>query len=118
MASRSAQEQVAEPILEQAVSEAPQVRSRGQVITVDAGGEDVLKITFSAESIVQIADSSDTQIYRDIRVAGDVLEVMGSAPFNVLLGDAASTSLIFNGSAVDFRTNIRVDNSARLTIGL
>ncbi|MDX1492276.1 MAG: DUF4115 domain-containing protein [Pseudohongiellaceae bacterium] len=116
-------EGVADELEEEAVSVAPaqqqdQETSVGQLIQVDAGGDDVLKISFVGESIVQIDDSSDTQIYRDIRVAGDVLEVTGSAPFNILLGDAASTSLTFNGSAIDFRTSIRVDNSARLTIGL
>jgi cytoskeleton protein RodZ len=95
-----------------------QILPVGNVINVDAGGDDVLKITFSGESIVQIDDSSEKQIYRDIRVAGDVLEVTGSAPFNILLGDAASTALTLNGSVIDFKTSIRVDNSARLTIGL
>lgn len=95
-----------------------QVLPIGNIINIDAGGEDVLKITFSGESIVQIDDGSEKQIYRDIRAAGDVLEVTGTAPFNILLGDAASTALTLNGNIIDFKTSIRVDNSARLTIGL
>jgi cytoskeleton protein RodZ len=106
------------PVAASTVEIPTQILPVGNVINVDAGGDDVLKITFSGESIVQIDDSSEKQIYRDIRVAGDVLEVTGSAPFNILLGDAASTALTLNGSVIDFKTSIRVDNSARLTIGL
>lgn len=89
-----------------------------RVISVDAGGEDLVQITFKGESIVQVEDSSDQQIYRDIRTSGDVLRITGSAPFNILLGDAAVTELSLNGNNIDFTSNIRIDNSVRLTIGL
>ncbi len=89
-----------------------------QVITVDAGGSDLVEIVFSGESLVQIDDGSARQIYRDIRVAGDHLRVSGTGPFNVLLGDAATAELHLNGKKIDFTESIRIDNSARLTIGL
>jgi cytoskeleton protein RodZ len=89
-----------------------------QVISVDAGGSDLVEILFSGESLVQIDDGSARQIYRDIRVAGDHLRVSGTGPFNVLLGDAATAELHLNGKKIDFTESIRIDNSARLTIGL
>jgi len=89
-----------------------------QVISVDAGGPDVLEIVFSGESLVQIDDGSARQIYRDIRLAGDRLQVNGTGPFNVLLGDASSAELHLNGKRIEFTESIRIDNSARLTIGL
>ena len=89
-----------------------------QVITVDAGGSDLVEILFSGESLVQIDDGSARQIYRDIRVAGDHLRVSGTGPFNVLLGNAATAELHLNGKKIDFTESIRIDNSARLTIGL
>ena len=89
-----------------------------RIIAVDAHGEDVLRISFSGESWVEINDGDDRQIYRDLREQGDILEVSGHAPFNVLLGDAPYTSLNFNGADVDVTGNIRIDNSARLTVGL
>lgn len=89
-----------------------------RVISVDAGGEDLVQITFKGESMVLVEDSSDQQIYRDIRTSGDVLRITGSAPFNILLGDAAVTELSLNGNNIDFTSNIRIDNSVRLTIGL
>jgi hypothetical protein len=69
-----------------------------QVISVDAGGPDVVEIVF--------------------RLAGDRLQVNGTGPFNVLLGDASSAELHLNGKRIEFTENIRIDNSARLTIGL
>ncbi len=89
-----------------------------RVISVDAGGQDVVQITFNGNSHVQVDDGNDTQIYNDMQEAGDVLLINGSAPFDILLGDASTTELRLNGSRVDFSSSIRLDNSARLTIGL
>lgn len=89
-----------------------------QLISVDAGGPDVVEIVFSGESLVQIDDGTARQIYRDIRLAGDRLQVNGTGPFNVLLGDASSAELHLNGKKIEFTESIRIDNSARLTIGL
>ncbi len=89
-----------------------------RVINVDAGGEDVVQLTFNGNSHVQVDDGNDTQIYNDMQEAGDVVLISGSAPFDILLGDASTTELRLNGSKVDFSSSIRIDNSARLTIGL
>lgn len=92
--------------------------ARPRVITVQGSGNDVLRISFSGESWVEVNDSESQQVYRDIREAGDVLEITGSAPFNILLGDAPFTSMSLNGNEIDLSTDIRIDNSARLTVGL
>lgn len=89
-----------------------------RVITVDAIGSDVLRISFVGESWVEVNDSESEQIYRDIREAGDVLEITGSAPFNILLGDAPLARMSLNGNEIDLSADIRIDNSARLTVGL
>lgn len=89
-----------------------------RVISIDAVGSDVLRLTFSGESWVEVNDSESQQIYRDIREAGDVLEITGSAPFNILLGDAPFTRMTLNGAEIDLSSDIRIDNSARLTVGL
>lgn len=119
-ANSNAREPVAEiipkPIAmrEQAVSP----ESDERVITVVAEGDDILRISFSGESWVEVNDGSSNQIYRDLLEAGDILQITGEAPFNVLLGDAPFTELTFNGDEVDVSDNIRIDNSARLTVGL
>ena len=90
----------------------------GRIITVSNSGEDVLRITFNGESWVEVNDGDAKQIYRDIRTAGDVLEITGTAPFSILLGDAPLTTLSLNGDEIDVSESIRIDNSARLTVGL
>jgi len=88
------------------------------VISVGDAGADVLRIRFSGESWVEVNDRNSMQIYRDIREAGDVLEITGDAPFTILLGDAPYTRMSLNGNEIDVSDNIRIDNSARLTVGL
>jgi cytoskeleton protein RodZ len=89
-----------------------------QALSIDANGSDVLRLEFSGESWVEINDGDSKQIYRDIRVAGDVVEIAGVAPFNLLIGDAPFVELTLNGKEIDVTNDIRIDNSARLTVGL
>jgi len=89
-----------------------------RVISIEAIGDDVLRISFTGESWIEVNDSDSQQIYRDIREAGDVLEITGSAPFNILLGDAPFAQMSLNGDEIDLAEDIRIDNSARLTVGL
>ena len=77
-----------------------------------------MQIIFKGNSFVEVDDGNDKQIYSDTQKAGDVVLINGSAPFEILLGDASATELRLNGSRVDFSSSIRIDNSARLTIGL
>ena len=91
---------------------------QSRVFTIEATGNDVLRISFIGESWIEVNDSESQQIYRDLREAGDVLEIIGSAPFNILLGDASFTSMSLNGDEIDLSADIRIDNSARLTVGL
>ncbi len=87
-------------------------------IEIVAAGDDVLRISFSGQSWIEINDVNANQIHRDIRLAGDVLEIRGRSPFNILLGDATFARLTFNGAEINVSDNIRIDNSARLTVGL
>lgn len=110
----------AEPeILEQGdnLAIAASVDDGPQTIEVVAPGSDVLRITFSGESWIEVNDNSSELIYRDLREDGDVLEITGSAPFSVLLGDAPFASMTLNDTAIDISNRIRIDNSARLTVG-
>lgn len=90
----------------------------GQLVSVQSPGIDVLRLQFAGESWVEINNGAGERIYQDLRGARDVLEVTGLAPFNLLLGDAPMVELRFNGDEVDVSGDIRVDNSARLTVGL
>ena len=94
------------------------VEAAERFIEIVAAGDDVLRISFSGQSWVEINDVNANQIHRDIRLAGDVVEIRGRSPFNNLLGDATFARLIFNGAEINVFDNIRIDNSARLTVGL
>ena len=91
---------------------------QSRVFTIESIGNDVLRISFIGESWIEVNDSESQQIYRDIREAGDVLEIIGSAPFNILLGDAPFINMSLNGDEIDLSADIRIDNSARVTVGL
>jgi cytoskeleton protein RodZ len=88
-----------------------------RVIHIGAAGEDILQITFIDESFVQVNDSSNRRILRDVQFKGDIVEITGTAPFTILLENAPFTRLTFNGNEIDVSDNIRIDNSARLTVG-
>lgn len=92
--------------------------NEGQRVIVEAEGSDVLLINFAGESWVEVSDDSENLLYRDLSAAGNVLEIRGTAPFNVLLGDAPFAEMTLNGNDIDMSKNIRIDNSARLTVGL
>ena len=96
----------------------PEPDISGGRILVEAEGSDVLLITLVGESWIEGSDSFENLIYRDLRDAGNVLEIIGTAPFNVLLGDAPYVKMTLNGTVVDASGNIRIDNSVRLKVGL
>ncbi|MEC7079323.1 MAG: DUF4115 domain-containing protein, partial [Pseudomonadota bacterium] len=85
---------------------------------VEGEGKDTLKLSFSGTSWIEVRDSGDGERYRDLRMAGDVLEIKGVAPFDVFLGDAPRIRLSLNGDDIDLSQEPRIDNSVQLTVGL
>lgn len=81
-------------------------------------GSDELTLHFKHDSWVEVEHKGGTEEHADIRHAGDTLTIYGTAPFAVLLGDARDVELSFNGRQIDISSNIRADNSARLSIGM
>jgi len=70
------------------------------VTVVEGEGKDTLKLSFSGTSWIEVRDSGDGERYRDLRMAGDVLEIKGVAPFDVFLGDAPRIRLSLNGDDI------------------
>lgn len=85
---------------------------------VEGEGKDTLKLSFSGTSWIEVRDSGDGDRYRELRMAGDVLEIKGVAPFDVFLGDAPRIRLSLNGNDIDLLKEPRIDNSVQLTVGL
>ena len=49
--------------------------------------------------------------------SGDELEVIGAAPFQILLGKASAAQVRFNGQVVDLEPHTTREFTARLTVG-
>jgi len=87
-------------------------------IVQDWNGTDELKLHFKKDSWVQVKHNGGEQELAEIRYNGETLVINGTAPFSVLLGDAREVELSFNGRQIDISSNIRADNTARLSIGM
>lgn len=108
------------PVLEAApVAEpAPSPVSSGRTIMEYWPGTDELRLIFSAPSQAQVEHRGGSESHAETRAAGDTLVIRGTAPFSVVLDDARGVSLNFNNRQIDISSNIRTDNSARLSIGM
>jgi cytoskeleton protein RodZ len=79
------------------------------IITVDAtepgGGAESgqLQFRFSGDCWLEVRNAAGDLIYADLRRAGDVLELAGEAPFELLLGDARVVELDYQGEPVTIR---------------
>jgi cytoskeleton protein RodZ len=102
-----------EPVAGNVVTE---VSANGSATRVFAGGEANLGLVFSGDCWVEIRDRDDRVVHRDLYRAGQVLELLGRAPFRVRLGYAPAVELSYNDSRVPLRPHTRND-VASLVIG-
>ncbi len=80
-------------------------------------GKDELRMVFSQESWVEVADQNGKSLSRQVQPSGGVLSLRGSAPLSLVIGHASSVQLSFRGKPVDLApyTNATSD-VARLTL--
>jgi cytoskeleton protein RodZ len=90
----------------------------GQTETHQWSGSDELTLEVSADCWVEVEHIGGEESYRNQISAGDTLVIRGTAPFSVLLGNARDVALTFNGRIMDISSNVRADNTARLSIGM
>lgn len=62
---------------------------------------DVLKLVFTADCWVEVADASGRKQVAKLAKAGDQIQLLGKAPFDLKLGDAAAATGFVNGRALD-----------------
>ncbi len=98
---------VAMPAPEKAL--APSLRA------VVPAGSAALGFTFSGESWVEVIDGSGKTIVSRRFTAGDAEEVIGRAPFSVVIGNASLTRMAFNGRELDLEPHTR-GAVARMTV--
>ncbi len=90
----------------------------GQTETHQWSGSDELTLKFSADCWVEVEHLGGEESYKNQIRAGNTLVIRGTAPFSVLLGNARDVALTFNGRSIDITSNVRADNTARLSIGM
>ena len=87
-----------------------------RVRRISPEGNDRLTLTFTNDCWVEVKDPQGTNLYSDLSRAGDALELVGEAPFRLLLGYAPGVALAFNGERVVLTAHTR-NNVASLVLG-
>lgn len=62
---------------------------------------DVLRLVFSDECWLEVSDAKGDVLAADLKQAGDSVELRGTAPFNVMLGNARVANVELNGRPVN-----------------
>ena len=93
------------------------VTDTGRFIQVIVDGEDTVVIRTTELCWVEVADATGYLLYGDLNQSGDELEVIGAAPFQILLGKASAAQVRFNGQVVDLEPHTTREFTARLTVG-
>lgn len=85
------------------------------VQAADAGGGMGLKFVFAGESWIEVRDARGAVLFSGVGTSGSSRVVQGQAPFALVVGNARSVSLEYNGKPVDLVPHTRV-TVARLTV--
>ena len=80
-----------------------------------AAGSGQLSFRFGADSWVEVRDASGTILHSGTNRAGSTRSVQGTAPFTLVVGNAANVTLEQDGKAVDLAAHVR-GSVARLTL--
>lgn len=74
-----------------------------------------LHLEFGDESWVEIKDASGRMLYRQLNPAGSSADIRGQPPFEVVIGNAASARMTYNGRPIELKPFIDV-TVARFTL--
>lgn len=79
-------------------------------------GPDLIVLKLTADSWIEIVDATNTKVFFNLGRPGDVYNVRGKAPFNVLLGFAQAVNIEYNGNPFNAAPFSRA-GVARFTLG-
>ncbi len=79
-------------------------------------GRDRLRFQFSDDCWVEIKSATGASLYSDLSRGGSTLELVGQAPFRILLGYAPGVALSFNSEVVALAPHT-LNNVANLVLG-
>jgi cytoskeleton protein RodZ len=110
-----------EQVLEEAVpissnTREPQPAARTQTEPESTAALDQLSMSFSGDCWVEVRNASGDLLFAQLQNAGDNLQLLGQAPFQVLLGDARAATVQVNGRQVDINPRPNRD-TMRLRVG-
>ncbi len=74
-----------------------------------------LVMKFTADSWVRLTDKNAKVIYEKMLHSGDVETIQVSPPISILIGNAAATTMVFNGKQIDLSGNTK-NNVARIAL--
>ena len=78
-------------------------------------GQGLLGFTFGGESWVEVVDRTGKTVLSKRYKGGEAEEIIGVAPFSIVIGNAHVTRMAYNGKEVDLVPHTRV-SVARLTV--
>ena len=79
-------------------------------------GTDQIRLDFADDCWVRIKDSTGKMLFSDMGRAGGAMELTGTGPFDLLLGNAPGTTLKWNGEPIALQPFMR-NNVATLKLG-
>lgn len=79
-------------------------------------GQVELTLSFSGDCWTEVSDAAGDRLFFGLGRAGETVSVTGSAPLQVLLGNAANAALSVDGASFAIPASARRGDTARLTI--
>lgn len=79
-------------------------------------GTDQIRLDFAEDCWVRVKDSTGKMLFSDMGRAGGAMELTGTGPFDLLLGNAPGTTLKWNGEPIVLQPFMR-NNVATLKLG-
>ncbi|MCZ6804727.1 MAG: DUF4115 domain-containing protein [Proteobacteria bacterium] len=87
---------------EQAIGITPIIENDNESSSSTTGqGPDIIDLTVTRDSWVEIYDANNKRLFRDLALAGKHYNINGTAPFTVLLGFSNGVTVEFNGKPFD-----------------
>jgi len=108
----------AEDVQQEVAATDPEAPPRAEVSRIaPLGGTEQLDIVILADTWVDIKDANGHQLVYELLRADQEVNLIGSAPFSVFLGNAYGVNLIYQNETIDISSRIRDDSTARVKIG-
>lgn len=108
----------ASPVVAPAVApqtEAPGVADAAAPAVSTPAANGALQLEFGAESWVEISDATRRMLHRQLNQPGSSIEIRGTPPFDLVIGNAAQVRMTYNGRPIDLTPFIDV-TVARFTL--